>query len=705
MKKLNDLRTNLEENIDLSQDINLETKISKKTKKNSLDLKKWLKNLNLRKKANIKISKLKNKLLDSVFYWENEIIDINTKKDKSIDKKIKKFQFIVKNAWKRKSILIPDNYKKIAILFIAIIFIWLLDKVLLEISVKSWYENLLSVKENFKDIKKVKTDIKTAKNNFFFANLLYAPISFIPNKKVRDVWALIDWWKNLQKLINEGFFVYEKLNNLVNKNTLEEINFIDFLEEIRNKSENIHNLTYNSLLEYEKIWDLWDKNLNDNLKKLKDRLKTLLNFTDKINKNYDEILALLAKDRERRYLIVFQNNDEIRAAWGFMWSFATIHLDNWKIQKIDKKDVYAYEWIINKFYKNKEKAPEWLDKITKTFGLRDANYFPEIKDSAEKIKFFFDKIAYRVDGIIFINQNLIRDLIDSVDYVDSDSLWERITSKNFSEVISTLVEAEVGKKWTIWSPKQILFDFANEFYVKILWEKKYSKYINVILKNIASRDIVFYSFHPKENSTLWKFWLNWNLNFSKTLDFNYPVYTSIWGNKSDRYMKYAYEKIITKNSELNSEWQKSCDYNVKLDIYNNSTFSDKNLFHIEKILSKYKENELWKKKSDILNIQWLSDNKSFLRILIPKNTEVSLSRWQRLEIYNDYKIIEFYTKTPSGLKSSYSISYKLKNPKCKPYNYKFIKQPGIKKYDITFIESWNSKVYENIESDFIYKRD
>ena len=120
---------------------------------------------------------------------------------------------------------------------------------------------------------------------------------------------------------------------------------------------------------------------------------------------------------------------------------ALIDLDRWKITKVDKKDVYALEWQLNQVYKDKEKALEWLNKITWTFWLRDANYFPEIKDSAAKIKFFLDKIDLKIDWIVFINQNMILDLLESIEWIYSKTLWAQITKENFSMIVSTLVEA------------------------------------------------------------------------------------------------------------------------------------------------------------------------------------------------------------------------------------------------------------------------
>jgi hypothetical protein len=55
---------------------------------------------------------------------------------------------------------------------------------------------------------------------------------------------------------------------------------------------------------------------------------------------------------------------------------------------------------------------------------------------------------------------------------------------------------------------------------------------------------MIYSFHSDENSLLWKLNLNGELAFHKTLDFAYPVYTSLSGNKSGRYIKTEYKKSV-----------------------------------------------------------------------------------------------------------------------------------------------------------------
>ena len=267
---------------------------------------------------------------------------------------------------------------------------------------------MILLKDWLWDLEKTKDIVNSSKSRLFFAKVLFFPVSFLPFESIKNVNHIIDWWKNISNLILETIDLYENIDSEVKKaGWPNNLYLTNIFEKLKNNYSEINNLLVNTYVEYNKITDLWDKSLNQKLSQVKDKINETLIILDKINKNYDTLLSILWEYKPRRYLVVFQNNDEIRASWGFAWSMAFIDVERWKVTNIEKKDVYALEWSINQVYpaKDKEKAPEWLNKVTQTFGLRDANYFPEIKDSANKIKFFLDKIDQQVDWIIFINQN------------------------------------------------------------------------------------------------------------------------------------------------------------------------------------------------------------------------------------------------------------------------------------------------------------
>lgn len=748
MEQINDLQTGLDENLDLSNEINLNLKISKLSEKNLENLNSWNKNLNLRPKMSIKLEKNLSKNFDTLFVSkvEEKIDLLSEKKDDKLKKQIAVMKFKMKNIeipkfgfkkWekifkaeevkdeiedkenKKEEVFVEDfiekntkenfqvyplykfrkkiNYFKVAFFLVLIIFLWLLDKIIVEVLVKTSYTNLSLIKNDFSDLKKVKNTISSSKTRLNIAKILFSPFSIIPNQTIKNVNHIIRWWQNISKLLLKSIELYENIDLTVKEKWWPtNIYLTDLFENIKWNYNEINKLLVDTYIEYSKITDIWDNSLNEKLNSVKQKLNFALITLDKINKNYDTMLSILWEYQSKKYLVIFQNNDEIRATWGFIWSMAFLDLERWKVTNIEKKDVYAMEWSINQVYKakDKQKAPEWLNKITWTFWLRDANYFPEIKDSSAKIKYFLDKIDIKIDWVIFINQNLILDLIESIWWIYSKTFWTEITKENFSLVVSTLVEAEVFRQGTLWTPKQALFLFAEELFERLNTEKKYYDYLKIVLNHIKNRDLVFYSFSPVENSFLWKMWLNWEINFRETLDFNYPVYTSIWWNKSDRYIDYRYEKTTKKVKD-------SCDFETNLKIFNTHTYSSENERYVNQILDKY--DKLGKKLEDIINIQWKWDNKSYLRVLLPKEADVKILKWQKVYDYENYKIVELYTETKAWQTKSYDVNYILKNNSCKKYSYKFFKQAWIKDYQILFNVLGKETWYNEIKTDFIYK--
>lgn len=699
MNKINDIETDLDENIDLSDKEVFKIKLSTLWKKILNDIF-FSDNNDLIIKINktIKISKNNSKKIDTFFRTKkNHILNLNLRKNifyylfNYIINFFKKHILIMK--------LFPEKkitkFKKSTLFIIFLLLIFVSNKIIVENLVTFGYENILSLKNDFSDINKIENNINRAKISFYISDILITPFFIIPNNNIKNVGYIIDWWKNLSLLLNESFNLYKDLSIYIKSEWwIENIYITDILYKLRWNYEEIYWLLYTTLYNYSQVWDLWSSYLNDKLTFTKDKLKKALILLEIINKNYDTMLSLLWHNTEKKYLVIFQNNDEIRATWGFMWSTALITISNWKVLKVENSDIYALEWLINKVYTDKEKAPEWLNKITWTFGLRDANYYPLFRDSSAKIKFFLDKIDYKVDWIVYINQNVILDLLDNVWWIESKVLEKNITSENFSLVLSTLVEAKVFKVGTLWTPKQVLFDFAWEFKEKLLTKKDYYNYVKIILNHIKNRDIVFYSFDNEENSLLWKLWVNWEVNLNSTLDFNYPVYISVWWNKTDRYIDYRYDKTVSKVEE-------SCNYNTKLDIYKSHHFSKFEDAEVNALLDSY-----WVKyKNDILNIQWRWKNRSYVRVLIPKNAIVNLQKNQKEYEFDTYKIVELYIDTEKLETSLNSISYVIDNPNCDKYTYKFFKQPGIKKYNINFDMFWVLDKYSSIKSDFIYKKD
>ena len=701
-KEFNDIFDDLKEDIDISSSYTLNDLWVKNELKNwVLDLNPNLNKLDISNTKSVKINQNKTKNFDS-FLGRKKLKKIDISSNLTfVQKVILWIKWKATISWKligtfNKRVYFTKRFLKItSIGLIAILISFSLLSFLVEYKTKAGYEKILLLKEKVWSIEWMQNTINSSKLDFITADILFTPFKIIPNKNIRNWYFILEWGKNISILLDELIQTYIWVDKFINESGwIENIQITNLLVNLKDDFDRLNSLLYNVVLSYESIWKLWIEKLDNKILTARNKVKDLYLFSNTLNKDYNSLLSILWHNEERKYLVLFQNNDEIRATGWFIWSLWIVTVKNGEIIDFKKDDVYAYEWDINKVYKEKSVAPEWLNKITWTFWLRDANYFIDYDSSSRSINFFLKKIWKDVDWIVYVNQNTFLDFLDLTWPIFFDKIWDSIGKDNFSLVISTLVEAQSFKVWTLWTPKKVLFDFAQIFVSKLLSDKNYTSYIDIILKNFKSRDIVFYSFNPEENNLLWKLWVNWAINYNKTLDYSYPVYTSIWWNKSDRYMKLKYEKDIEYNAD--------CSISTNLKILRTHYFSKFEEKKVNDILDRYPIKD--KTRKDILNIQWKWENKSYVRVVLPKEIKVEKQDGMNISYNEENTVVDFYINTRLLETTNYNIDYRITNSKCKNYDFVLYKQAWIKDYSVKIKNKNQIIKYDNIKTDFIIKK-
>ncbi|MFK7780542.1 MAG: DUF4012 domain-containing protein [Candidatus Gracilibacteria bacterium] len=699
--KINDLFNDIDGNLDVT---NIYTKINinlRPLENNSTnDLKIDLNDINNIGNTFPKVLKSKTKNFDSVIK-EKRLKDIDLSVKISFLKKIKlglkgrvSLTGIPFSVFKERVFFTKNFFRNMGIIFLIIGLLLFIDKYIVENKINSGYEKILSIKDNSGNIDFIKKNINDAKLDFIIGDLLFKPFLLIPNKNIENGYNALLGGKNLTKLIDKSVQIYTGIKKLIDiKGGIENVQLTNLLENLRYDFSLITSLLYNTIVTYDRIDQLSSVALNEKLLYAKNKLKEGYKFLDIINRDFDIFLNLLGNDSERKYLILFQNNDEIRPTGGFIGSLATITIKDGKVIDFVDDDVYAYEWEINKIYQDKKPAPEGLNKITETFGLRDANYFIDFDSSSESINFFLNKIGKKVDGIIYINQNTILDFLKYTGGIEFDKIDEIITEENFSLIISTLVEAQTFKVGTLGTAKQILFDFANIFIGELKERKDYFAYLDILQKNIRSRDLVIYSFNPEENNLLWRLGLNGKINYSDSLDFSYPVFTSVGGNKSDRYIELKYKKEIEKNAD--------CSIDTNLRIFRTHFFSKFEEKKVNDLLDKHPLNN--KTRTDVINIQGKGENKAYVRVVLPKEAIIEEKEGMNINTYEQTQVVDFYINTRLLETTNYDINYTIPNNECEPYDFKFYKQPGIRDYYFEIREGDNFIRELGVKGDYLYK--
>jgi len=203
-----------------------------------------------------------------------------------------------------------------------------------------------------------------------------------------------------------------------------------------------------------------------------------------------------------------------------------------------------------------------------------------IKDSSSAINFFMKEADIKIDGIIYINQNILLHLLEITGPVYFEPLDTEVTSENFSELMSLVVEAKTFKQGTLGTPKQVLFDFMEVFAQKLMSDAAYFSYLQSLVHDVKSRDVTMWSFNDTENTFLQDLGLGGIIDYDRSLDFIYPVYTSLSGNKSDRYIERSYSQNVEKLTE-------TCDFLIKTEIKTSHNMTRFERERVEKYISEY----------------------------------------------------------------------------------------------------------------------
>lgn len=124
----------------------------------------------------------------------------------------------------------------------------------------------------------------------------------------------------------------------------------------------------------------------------------------------EAVTKLLGRDAPRRYLVVFQNSNELRPTGGFMGSFAELTIHRGAVERLVVPPGGAYD------IQGQQTAlvlpPDPLRLIAGRWQFHDANWFPDFPTSAKKIQWFYEKSGGpSTDGVIAVNSTVLPELL------------------------------------------------------------------------------------------------------------------------------------------------------------------------------------------------------------------------------------------------------------------------------------------------------
>jgi hypothetical protein len=279
--------------------------------------------------------------------------------------------------------------------------------------------------------------------------------------------------------------------------------------------------------------------------------------------------SLLGSEEERKYLILFQNDKELRPTGGFMTAYAVAKVRNGIFEPVSSSDIYD----LDDNYKPSFPAPEPIVKYLKgpylesdNFRLRDMNWVVNFADSME---LFIEEAqtagVEEVDGVIAVDTQLLVYLLDAIGPIDVTGYGsfstETVEKCNCPQVIYELESfADIGGP-VVWSEnepgkvvfappnydnrKKIIGPLMNSILSGTLEQSniKIPLTVEALLKSINEKHILFWMKDEDTQLALEELGISGRLE-DYNGDYLYINDANLGGRKSNLYVKSEIEQEI-----------------------------------------------------------------------------------------------------------------------------------------------------------------
>lgn len=248
----------------------------------------------------------------------------------------------------------------------------------------------------------------------------------------------------------------------------------------------------------------------------------------------DALSTILGTNETKHYLLVFQNNTELRPTGGFMGSYAEMTVHNGVMEQLDIPGGGTYD--LQGQQKQSFVAPWPLQLLSAKWEFQDANWFPDFRTSARHIiSFYKNSRGSDVDGVIAVNANYVQDLIGLLGPVDMPEYDRTIDHTNFITETQKIVEQEYDK--TENKPKAFIGALAPKLIEKALHESPdtFLTLAGQLNKGLSNKDIQLYFADESVEKTVLS--RGWGGDLKQTdKDYLMVVDTNLGGGKTDAVM-------------------------------------------------------------------------------------------------------------------------------------------------------------------------
>jgi len=254
----------------------------------------------------------------------------------------------------------------------------------------------------------------------------------------------------------------------------------------------------------------------------------------------------------RTYLVLFQNNAELRPSGGFISNYGVIKLRFGLPVSLEIRDSYTLETP------NPVDSPAPMEALLRDpkkeytgWQFRDSNYSPDFAQAAQKAEWFYQlqNPQAKFDGVFAFDLSFAEDLLRAVGPI--------YTNKRVITADNLFIELEQETKNIDWHSerdlemrKNIIKSFAKNTIKKIIFTPaKWPAYTDSLLANFRQKHVLAYFSKESVQEKFEKLNFAGRLQYPAQSDFLAINEANFGGRKSDRYISREVEYFVKINED------------------------------------------------------------------------------------------------------------------------------------------------------------
>lgn len=354
-------------------------------------------------------------------------------------------------------------------------------------------------------------ELEALHNNALFKNLK------IGDQELNDIDYLAKSAGTVSKSLNEAAVIGQKLNDVLGGKF--GANFAQFsaaqkqalLKFLYESGPEINGLKADldlALLNMDKVAaDGWLAPFQGKIADAKNKLAQADNFLSQASLAAQLLPELAGYPEQSTYLVLFENNDELRPTGGFLGTYGILQASNGDIVRFDSHDIYHLDEPMEANHLLSIVPPDPIKKyLNQSWYMRDSNWSPDWPTSARQITWFYGKennllppanqinnFSGNFSGVIAVTPDLVTSLLALTGPVTVNG--EEFNQDNFTNLLQYKVEQDLSSQnVSSWQRKEIIGKILAEMKTRLfnLDYRQWPALLEKLNQAVAEKNLLVY---------------------------------------------------------------------------------------------------------------------------------------------------------------------------------------------------------------------